>query len=162
MASEEAARRDENVEGAIYGTILATSIVAGLGAKDVAPSDGIVVLLVTGAAFAAAHVYARVLAHRIEGRHRPSLAGLLEEARHDWPVVQATFPPAVVLALGWAGALGPDTAYTIAAWIGVAALFGWGLWLAYREGYGLVSGIVVAGVNAAFGVVIVLLKILIE
>jgi hypothetical protein len=162
MASQGTVRRDVNVEGAIYGTILATSIVAGLGAKDVEPSDGIVVLVVTGAVFAAAHVYARVLARRIEGRRRLSLAGLADEVRHDWPVVQATFPPAVVLALGWAGALGRETAYTVAAWLGVAALFGWGLRLAYREGYGLVSGIVVASVNAVFGVVIVHLKVLLE
>jgi len=46
----------------------------------------------------------------------------------------------------------------IAMWVGVAALFVWGLTMAHYEGAGTAGMLLTAVTNAAFGLVIIALK----
>jgi hypothetical protein len=155
-----AGRRSANLAGAIFGTIIATAVVAGLDEDNgVSAGGALAILLATGATFWAAHVYANLLAERIQG-HRPTKRDDLRRVMsREWPLLQSTFPLAVPLALGGIGMLNEEAAFSLATFVGVIALVSWGVGLAHHEGYG-VAGVVGAGiVNAAVGLFIIGLKV---
>lgn len=52
-----------------------------------------------------------------------------------------------------------DTAATLATFVGVVALVGWGISFARREGYGVAGIVGAASINAAFGLLIIGLKV---
>jgi hypothetical protein len=159
LASRTAGRRSPNLAGAIYGTIVATAVVAGLGeATSVSPERALAILLGTGAVIWAAQVYASLLAGRIERHRRTSRDDVNRVMSREWPVFLASLPLAVPLVLGWTGALGGGTAIALATLVGVLALIGWGIRLARREGYGVAGTAWVATVNAALGLFIIGLK----
>lgn len=160
LASRVSGRRSPNLVGAIYGTIVATAIVAGLGERpSVSPSHALWILLASALFFWAAHVYATLLADRIQERRRTKRADVRRALSKDWPLFQASVPLAVPLVLGWLGVLGDRTALAFATGVGVVTLGALGIGFARREGYGL-AGIVACGsINAAVGLFIIGLKV---
>jgi len=107
----EQVRDERNLAGAIYGTILATSVVAGLsegGTVDKGPAA--LVVITSSLVFWLAHVYAGVLGHHLQLGHgfRWSRVGAI--ARHEWPILASGIPPAIVLALGTIGLFERDPA----------------------------------------------------
>jgi hypothetical protein len=159
LASRTAGRRSPNLAGAIYGTIIATAVVAGLDeATSVSSGRALAILLGTGLVIWAAQVYASVLAGHIQ-RHRGLRPNDMSRVIfREWPVFQASLPLAVPLVLGWTGVLGSGTAVGLATLSGVAALIGWGINLARREGYGAGGIAAVATMNAVLGLFIIGLK----
>jgi hypothetical protein len=155
-----ASRRSANLAGAIFGTIVATAVVAGLDEGNaVSAGRALAILLGTGATFWAAHVYAHLLAERIQG-HRPTKRDDLRRVMsREWPLFQSSFPLAVPLALGWVGMLDEETALSLATFVGVIALVSWGIGFARREGYGMAGVVGAAVVNAAVGLFIIGLKV---
>ena len=71
-----------NLAGAIYGTILATSVVAGLSeGSQVDHGPGALVVLATSLVFWIAHVYAGVLGQHLERRRGLSWPRIRRVAR---------------------------------------------------------------------------------
>ncbi|WP_327134025.1 hypothetical protein OG311_28880 [Streptomyces sp. NBC_01343] len=106
------ARRTDSA-GAVYGSLLATSVVATAGTSGEYPRLQLVVLLiVTGLVFWATHVYAQLAGERLVGepwsRHE-----IRRVALHEWPIVEAAALPAAAVALS--GVLGLD--YAATAWL---------------------------------------------
>jgi hypothetical protein len=96
LARRAAGRRAPNVAGTIYGTIVATAVVAGIDeGHSLSPPRALGILLGTGAIFWAAHVYAYLLAQRIENQRRVSRADVRRLMSREWPLLQASFPIAV-------------------------------------------------------------------
>ena len=101
LASRTAGRRSPNLPGAIYGTIIATAVVAGLGeAGSVSSERALAILLGTGAVIWAAEVYSSLLAGRIR-RRRTSRDDVSRVMSREWPVFLASLPLTVPLVLGW-------------------------------------------------------------
>ncbi|MEU8581932.1 hypothetical protein [Streptomyces abikoensis] len=103
--------------GAVYGSLLAASVVAtaGGGGGGFPRLQLIVMLLVTGVVFWAAHVYAQVAGERVIGKpvdHRE----MRRVAGHEWSIVEAAVLPAVAVAVG--PLFGVDRAGT--AWLALA------------------------------------------
>lgn len=155
-----AGRRSANLAGAIFGTIVATAVVAGLDEGNaVSAPRALAILLGTGATFWAAHVYANLLAERIQG-HRPTKRDDVSRVMfREWPLFQSSFPLSVPLALGWIGMFSSETALSLATFVGVVALVSWGIGFARHEGYGVAGVVGAAIVNAAVGLFIVGLKV---
>jgi hypothetical protein len=156
-----AAQRD--VAGAIYGLILATSVIAV--SREYQPNNaGItaVTVIVTATVFWLAHVYAGVLEIELRERHVPTWAevrGVLDE---EWPLVQAGLLPTAILLLGSLGALADDTAQSVALGACLVELAATGLLAARSAG---ARGLLVAAsaaVTVGFGVVIILLKTIVH
>ncbi|MEV5505487.1 hypothetical protein [Streptomyces orinoci] len=116
--------------GAIYGALLAASVIAGTAGFGPFSRLGLVLLLlVTGLVFWAAHVYARLAGERAHGQLL-TRGEIRHTAGQEWPVVQAAVPPALAVAispllgLGLAGtawfALGVALVEQV-AWASVAA-----------------------------------------
>lgn len=159
MAHEHA-----NPARAIYGTILVMAVIAALSHDDTVTSAELIAgVLATTFVFWIAHVYAEVLGSRVEQESgRPTLAGVAVAARGEWPLVEAALLPVLALLLGVVGLVETDTAVFIAIGAGVVELFGYGI--AAGRALRLSRGgvIVVAMVNGALGLVIVLLKVLVH
>jgi hypothetical protein len=155
-----AAQRD--LAGAIYGLILATSVIAV--SRQYTHDAGVtaITVVVTASVFWLAHVYAGVLASGLQLRHMPRW----DEVRHifdeQWPLVQAGILPTAILVLGPVGILEDDTAQTAAIAACLVELGAIGLLVARAAG---ARGILVAvsgAISLSFGVVVIVLKILVH
>jgi hypothetical protein len=96
VASRVSGRKSSNLAGAIYGTIVATAVVAGIDeTSSLSPLRAFWILLASGAFFWAAHVYAYLLADRIHGHHRMKREDVSRVMSREWPLFQSSFPLAV-------------------------------------------------------------------
>jgi hypothetical protein len=147
--------------GAVYGSLLAASVVVGQSPlkEAVPPPELALVLITTGIVFWLLHVYSRAIGHVRDGRL--SRATLELAAREESPVVLAAVPPAAAALL--VGALGrPDT---VAAWwaflVAVVGQVGWAV-VATRQA-GASSRVMALSVlvNLALGLVLVVLKVIV-
>jgi hypothetical protein len=151
-------RSPSDYAGAIYGSLLAASVVAGTGPGQEPPQPGqlIALLLATGVVFWLSHVYAHLVG---EGSSGPLSARKLRiAARRDWPIVQAAVPPAVAVGIGVLLGLSDAGAAWLALAVAVGSQLGWALYVAAKAG-ATRGRIVAAGVvNLFLGLVIVFLK----
>jgi len=149
--------RGDNLAGAIYGTILVTSIVAAADSSD-AIWQSLGIVEVTVVVFWLAHVYAHALAWSLDANEKFSRRGLRPIARKEWPLLQAAVVPSLALLAGGIGFIATQTAYWIAIGYGVVMLVSWGLVFARQERLSLIATCAVVFANALFGLAIVLLK----
>ena len=148
---------------AIYGLILATSVIAVSREYDSSNAGLIgVTVLVTGVVFWLAHVYARVLAASITRHRMLNRSEVREALRHDWPLVEVTVPLVLILALG-ALDIVPDKAASLAAMLAaLVELAAAGAYAARRSGAGLRGTVGSAVIAVALGSAVVLLKALVH
>ena len=163
LASRVAGKRSPNLSGAIYGTIVATAVVAGLGERSsVSAPRALWILLASGVFFWAAHVYASLLAQRLQAHQRTKGIDLRSVLAREWPVFYSSLPLAIPLCLGWLGVFGGHVALGVATFVGVLTLAAWGIGFSRREGYGIAGIAAAASINAAVGLLIVGLKVAIR
>ncbi|MGW0196123.1 hypothetical protein [Nonomuraea sp. NPDC003201] len=146
--------------GAVYGSLLAASVVAGsaVDGTPVSAGDLVVVLICTGVVFWLAHVYAWV----VSSRTQPLTWQRLRTAgRHDWPVAQASFPPAIGAAFASSLGLSDKASTWVALVVAVASQTAWAVAAAVTA---RASARVVAlsgAANLAMGLAIIALKTLV-
>ena len=157
------ARTTGSVAEAIYGLILATSVIAVSREYDSSNAGSIgVAVLVTGVVFWLAHVYARVLAGSVTRGRRLSRSEVREAVRHDWPLVEVTLPLVVILALGAIGVVSDKTAILAATLAALVELAAAGTYAARASGAGLGGTVVSAVIAVTLGSALVLLKTLVH
>lgn len=151
--------RATDYAGAIYGSLLAASVVTGTspGQHPPEPSQLIALLLATGVVFWLAHVYAEVFGRRSDG---PLLSrkDVLIAAEREWPIAQAAVPPAVAVGIGALLGLSDSVAAWLALLVALAAQLGWALYVAARAGATRGRMVAAAAVYLALGLLIVVLK----
>jgi hypothetical protein len=158
----QAEHRAHEIAGAIYGTILASTVVASLGHDPEKLAHSVAIVLTTSLVFWAAHVYSLMVAGRmVAGRKltRPEVRAI---AANEWPMLQSSVWVVLPLLLGVFGIISRDSAAVIALLVGIAALFVYGILLGVREGRGRISILWNALVVGSFGVLILLLKFLVH
>ena len=152
-------RTTGSVTEAIYGLILATSVIAVSREYDSSNSGRIgVTVLVTGVVFWLAHVYARLLAGSITDRRTPNRSDVREAVRHDWPLVEVTVPLLLILALGVLDVVADNTAILAATLAALAELGGAGAYGARASGAGPGGTVASALIAVTLGGAVVLLK----
>jgi hypothetical protein len=146
--------------GAVYGSLLAASVVAGSAVDGTPVPAGslVVVLLCTGVVFWLAHVYAMVVSH---GTQALTWRRLRVAGRRDWPVAQASFPPAVAAAFASAVGLSDVVATWVALAVAVASQVAWAVAAAVTAGSATRVVLVSAVANLVLGLAIVALKTLV-
>ncbi|MEU7906523.1 hypothetical protein [Actinoplanes sp. NPDC049118] len=147
--------------GAIYGSMLAGSVVVGAASGadgHVPPPVELASLLIaTGVVFWLAHAYARLVGDRIH-RTTVSWAEVVRVARLEWPLLQATFPPAAAaVVVGLLGG-GDKAAGWSALLVAIGGQIGWATVAARQAGASRSLMFLTALVNLALGSVIVVLK----
>jgi hypothetical protein len=152
-----------NAARAIYGQILVTSLVGALSEDSEIEAGYILVSVVaTMLIFWLAHVYAEAMSRGLEAGRHLGWAEIRGLAAGEWPLVQAAFPTAIVLALGAIGAFSTETAVDLAIAVGVVALFSWGLAIGRASGSSWTASLFGAAISASFGLVVVGLKALVH
>jgi hypothetical protein len=142
---------------AIYGSLLATSLVAVQWRGTPSP-DGIALsLVITIAVYWLAHVWAEVVNLRVHNRFSGAAAWTM--ARFEASMLLAVILPALVLGLGPRLGMSIDTAVGIALVVCIAQLFVWGLVVGRAAHRGWLLPLAVAVVDSLLGVLIVALKV---
>ncbi len=149
-------RHRANYAAAVYGSVLAASVVVSSGDLR-APSVLAVLLVVSGLVFWIAHVYAATVAGVHGGWHA---GAIVTGMRHEWPVAFASIPPAIAALV--CGLL-PNVSVNDGAWAAlIVAIVELQIW-----GFAAVRSIDLTGraltrtllLNVLMGLVIVLLKV---
>ena len=152
-----------SVTEAIYGLILATSVIAVSAEYDSSNAGLIgVTVLVTGVVFWFAHVYARVLAGSITHHRMLNRSEVRSVLRHDWPLVEVTVPLVLILALGALDVVGDKAAILAATLAALVELAAAGAYSARASGAGLRGTVVSALVAVSLGSAVILLKTLVH
>ncbi|MEU4843718.1 hypothetical protein [Streptomyces gilvosporeus] len=154
--SQSHAVTSRELYSAVYGTVLASALLAALqrDGDQYTPYYDAVWVLVTATTAALAHGYANHMAtHRKETPgHR--WQGLLRHLWEEWPLVAAALPTVALLlasgAFGWPE--GPST--LVGLGVDAAMLFGLGVLAARRSGYGRGGAVLVGAADLALGVLI--------
>ncbi|MEU4293572.1 hypothetical protein AB0E63_35570 [Kribbella sp. NPDC026596] len=152
-------RLPSDYAGAIYGSLLAASVVAGTGPGEEPPhpAELIVLLLATGLVFWLSHVYAHLVGEPSAGALR-SAKQFRVAARRDWPIVQAAVPPAVAVGVGVLLGMSDAGAAWLALAVAVGSQLGWAMYVAIRAGATGGRLVATAVINLFLGLVIVGLK----
>jgi hypothetical protein len=149
-----------NPRGAIYGTIVATAVIAA-AAGHASPGRILAVTVATLAVFWLAHVYADFLDHGLrEARfHLKVLSAIMTR---ELSMLAAPALSIVFLVLGAVGLFDEALAIRLALWNGVLQLLAWGTDVGRRRGQAWPAALLTGVVNAAFGVVIIVLEVLLH
>ncbi|MFH9676379.1 hypothetical protein ACH4L5_29440 [Streptomyces sp. NPDC017405] len=146
--------------GAVYGSLLAASVVVGAGTGSLGSRprlELVLLLLGTGLVFWATHVFARLFGSRV--RYVSVSAGRIRRACvSEWPIVTAAVPPAVAVAVTPLLGIGPRGALWLALGAALAGQVGWSTVAAVRAGASRRAVVVTGAVNLTLGLLIVLLK----
>ncbi|MEW2167846.1 hypothetical protein AB0912_33355 [Streptomyces sp. NPDC007084] len=153
--------RRTDYAGAIYGSILAASVVATAGSAE-APSrrEIIVLLLVSGLVFWATHVYAHLAGERVVGQAW-SWPEIRRSGAHEWAIVEAAVLPAAAVAVSWFG-MSVNTGLWLALGVAVAQQVVWACLGAARAGASRGQIITEGFVNLALGLIIVAAKVILK
>lgn len=158
----EATRIGRNMQAAVYGTILALSLLAVSSEYQQDPLRIVGSVLVTQFIFYIAHVYAGQLGIRLE-TGRPLARGELRRvAIEEWPLLAAAGPPCVALLIGGLTPLNDRVWTNLALWVGVGTLVLYGIRLGRAEKRTFAGVVMTAAVNGALGLIIVALKIVVH
>lgn len=151
-----------DLSGSVYGTILASSIVVALGYRDGNALVMIGALMVTELVFAFSHAWSALLATGAARGGFPSASDLWAAFRHEWPVLQATWPAVTALLLAALGVYSTDTGVDVALVANAAILFLWGLALARLQGLPPLLAFAAGLLTGLLGVALVVLKVLVK
>ncbi|RAG87398.1 hypothetical protein DN069_01850 [Streptacidiphilus pinicola] len=143
--------------GAVYGSLLAASVIAASDLHGAHPRLSLIILLeVTGIVFWMAHVYAHLAGEREAGK-AVSWREARRVGRHEWSIVEAaTLPALAVLVSPWLGT--GDNAW-LAIGVAVAQQVTWAALGALRAGATNRQVAVEAAVNLVLGLLIVVAKV---
>ncbi|MFD3543300.1 hypothetical protein ACFWUQ_27900 [Streptomyces sp. NPDC058662] len=150
--------------GGVYGTVLASGLLAALDQKggEYTPFYDASWVLVTACAAALAHGYSHHMTTHQQGSARHRWSVLVRALWNEWPMIVATLP--TVLLLVTAGLTGWDSYGVTAVGLGLntALLFGWGSFVALRVGYRLGSALLIGMADATIGLVIIVANAVIK
>lgn len=146
--------------GAVYGSMLAASVAATAGAAAGFPRLKLALMLVvTGLVFWAAHVYARWAGERRLVGGRWAWGEVRGVAVHEWPIVEASFLPAVAVVVSPLFGLGVTGAAWLALAIAVAQQVGWACLGAVRASVPALQVVAEGVVNLVLGLILMAAKV---
>ncbi|MYS80670.1 hypothetical protein [Embleya scabrispora] len=150
--------RRTDYAGAVYGSLLAASVVATAGALGTYPRLQLVLLLViTGLVFWAAHVYALLVGERLVGTSW-TWTEVRRVAGHEWSMVEAAALPAAAVAISPVLGLGLGTTPWLALGVAVVQQVVWACLGGAAAGAGRGQVAVEGAVNLVLGLIIVAAK----
>src|SRR3954452_21718743 len=121
--------------GGIYGTIVATAVVAG-AATHGQYERMLGVTVITLVVFWLAHVYAESLGHHLQNATGLAWSTVTRAMARERPMLVGPLPLLALLLLGAVGLLDENLAVNLALWAGVVQLAAWGVVYARLQGWG--------------------------
>lgn len=151
-----------NYAAAIYGSILVAALVASLSEAHADAGTLAVAVLSSMVVFWIAHMWSDAVADRMSNARALSWEALRVGGRNQWPMLQAAALPIAALVLAWAGAWSVQTGETLALAAAVVQLAAWGLFVGFHTFDSWGMAILSACVDAALGLAIVVLKVIVQ
>jgi hypothetical protein len=145
---------------AVYGSIIAAALIVPFFEQHGSAETVALTLLSTMAVFFLAHVWSTIIGERIHSGSTYSTRHTLAVARSEWPLLEATFGPVIVLVLGWAGVWSDSTAERIALGVCLTELFVWGVVVGRKAYPGRTSALLSGLVNVVLGAGLIWLEVL--
>jgi hypothetical protein len=105
-----------------------------------------------------AHAWSEIVAARADGQ-RIALAGILEIAASEWPLVEAAILPALLLVFAWVGLYSRDASVELALGAAVVQLVGWGALAGHRSSTNWSAALLIGIVDGLLGLAIVELEL---
>ncbi len=149
----------KDLSGAVYGTLLVTSLVAVQARSDSSPEFVTLTVLIGVAVFWLADVWTGIVALRMRGPI--AWSDVLSIARIESPMLTAALLPAAIVTFGILEAVPVQVALDVALVACIVQLFLFGLAVGRRLGKGWPVTLLVASVDCLLGCVIVVLKVLV-
>jgi hypothetical protein len=159
MTTLDSDRSERDYAGAIYGSLLAASVVAGTGPAHgtIRPWELAILLVATGTVFWLAHVYA----HAVGGAPRSGSGGwarLGPVLAREQPIIEAGMLPAAAAIAGMILGLSDSTCAWLALGVAVAGQTGAAVAATVASGAGRRVVALSIAVNLVLGLSIVVLK----
>ncbi len=152
----------EHPAEAIYGTLIASAVIATNAAEGESGGKIFVTGLAVLTLYWLAHVYADVLGQRLATRERPGWRSIIRTALYDWALLRGALLPLAVFGVMRLLFASVDTAALIALWTTVLLLGCWGFVAAVRGGAKRFELLAETIVCAGFGVLVIVLKTVIH
>ena len=152
-------RLAERVSAASYGTVLVLAALAVVDAGDVASGWGWELVTGVGLATWVAHLYAEIVGDHLRHRGAHESMELRRAMADGLPILLAAVPPAVMLLLGRLGVIADRAALWAAVGVAFLQLVGLGAFVGSAVSPRHSSTWLYAAVTAAFGSVVVILKV---
>lgn len=148
--------------GAVYGSLLAASVIATASTLGAFPRLQLVVmLLTTGLVFWVTHVYVRVVGDRL-AHQALSWEMVRLEAHREWPIAGVAIPPAIAVLVCPSLGLGPEGTAWVALCVALAQQIGWATAALVRVGATRRLIALTGVVNLLMGLALVGAKILVK
>ncbi|WP_344468285.1 hypothetical protein [Kitasatospora kazusensis] len=150
----------ENLKEQLYATLTLMTVALGLAQAEHLSHGGAALTVISAAlGLWLATVIADQQAHMVVFGSVARGSELRRLLYVSSPLLTAAAGPLLLIALSALGALSLRTALYTAAWLGAAALFGWGCAAGLRMGTSRVAALVVGLLDLAVGAVVVLVKL---
>ncbi|WP_370151152.1 hypothetical protein [Streptacidiphilus sp. EB129] len=144
--------------GAVYGSLLAASVIAASSVAGKFPRfETVVLLLVTGLVFWVAHVYAHLVGERSVGQ-LIDWSKVRQVGKSEWSIAEAAVLPAAVVAVSPVLGLSLTATGWLALTVAVAQQVSWAYIGAMHASASRREAAVEAAVNLVLGLVIVAAK----
>ena len=145
--------------GAVYGSLLAASVVATASVAGELPRLKLaLMLIITGLVFWAAHVYAHWVGERQLTGTPWSWGEIHRVARHEWSIVEAAFLPAAAVAVGAVLGLSLSAGAWLALAVAVAQQVAWACLGAVRASAPRRQVVAEGAVNLVLGLILMAAK----
>jgi hypothetical protein len=151
-----------NLAASVYGTVLVSSVIVGLGRTGFTAGQMMVTVAVTAIVFALAHAWSHALARSASDRKALAVDHVLDAVRHEWPMVTAVAPALVALTFAAAGSYSTKAGLWIAMIANTVLLFCWGAVLRHRAEGSAFEWFMAGLTTATLGLVLVALKALVH
>ena len=161
MSAVGETQQHRDYSGAIYGSVLAASVVAGTspGEDFASPAELAILLIATGLVFWLAHVYAELFGGSIHGPHRMAWVNVRHIAAAEWPIAAAGVPPTLAALAGVIFGLSDVNTSWLCLIVSIVGMTAWAVAAAMTANVGghliFLSGLIAL----SFGAVIIVLKV---
>jgi hypothetical protein len=152
-------RLAERVSAASYGTVLVLAALAVVDADEVASGWGWELVTGIGLATWVAHLYAEIVGDHLRHHGAHESTELRRAMADGLPILLAAVLPAVMLLLGRLGVIADRVALWAAVGVAFLQLVGLGAFVGSAVSPRHSSTWMYAGVTAAFGAIVVILKV---
>jgi hypothetical protein len=146
-----------DVSSAIYGSLLATVLIAAQARSDATVAFIGLSVMLGVLVFWLTDVWAGIVGLGVRGPI--TRAEVREVAREESPMLLAALPPVIALGLGATGIATTDQALNLALVVALVQLFLWGLAVGFAVGRGWLIAVTVGLVDLVLGLIIVALKL---
>jgi hypothetical protein len=139
-----------------------TGLVGALSQQHPDAKAATVSVLSTTVVLWLAHVWAELLGERAATGRFSGRSHFRRLARDEWPLVEAGALPSLALGLAWIGVYGDTVGFDVALALGIAQLLAWGAFVGHRTELPWWKSAAVGVLDAALGLAIIGLEVLIH